>query len=92
MEPVENVSELTIAIAQHKIKNLFHYLPADDYLSGFQKWFEDRLTDWGKTAIRIGLVGITSAGKSTFINAMAGEDILPRGAQPTSGVLVICRR
>jgi GTPase SAR1 family protein len=91
MEPVENVSELTIAIAQYKIKELFKYLPTPEYLTGFQKWFDDRMADWEKTAMRIGLVGITSAGKSTFINAMAGEDILPRGAQPTSGVLVICR-
>ena len=90
--PSSPVTMELLAQAIVRVKKVFAYLPSADYLTGFQKWLRDRTVDWEKTALRIGLVGITSAGKSTFINALAGEDILPRGAQPTSGILVVCRR
>lgn len=67
-------------------------LPTANYLDNFNEWLLKRIDDWNQNSLRIGLVGITSAGKSTFINALAGEDILPRGAQPTSGILVVCRK
>lgn len=82
----------TLTEALSKVSELFKSLPDENYLSGFRKWLKDRTDDWAKTALRIGLVGITSAGKSTFINALAGEDILPRGARPTSGILVVCHK
>lgn len=89
---VQNAPNMeTLGLALRKIRALFLHLPTMDYLMGFQQWIKDRIADWEKTALRIGLVGITSAGKSTFVNALAGEDILPRGAQPTSGLLVVCR-
>ena len=87
---VPKVDKLKEALV--RVKLLFGALPTPDYLDGFQKWLGDREREWQKTSLRVGLVGITSAGKSTFINALSGEDILPRGAQPTSGILVVCRR
>lgn len=86
------VDENILSIALQKVKGLFFQVPAANYMEGFQLWLKDRMKDWENTALRIGVVGITSAGKSTFVNALAGEDILPRGAQPTSGVLVVCRK
>ena len=87
---VPKVDKLKEALV--RVKLIFGTLPTPGYLDGFQKWLADREREWEKTSLRVGLVGITSAGKSTFINALAGEDILPRGAQPTSGILVVCRR
>ncbi|WP_372366198.1 dynamin family protein [Candidatus Uabimicrobium sp. HlEnr_7] len=83
----------TLKTAIEKLKNLEKgELPTSTYLDNFSSWLSNRVDDWEKNFLRIGLVGITSAGKSTFINALAGEDILPRGAQPTSGILVVCRK
>jgi putative protein kinase ArgK-like GTPase of G3E family len=91
-EKMPLISMNTLSDALNKVQGIFQNLPSPDYLDGFQKWLKNRTEEWEKTALRVGIVGITSAGKSTFVNALAGEDILPRGAQPTSGVLVVCRR
>ncbi len=91
--PNKSAGQEELAEAITKIKELVNSsLPQEGYFDGFKSWLQDRTNDWVKTSLRIGLVGITSAGKSTFVNALAGEDILPRGAQPTSGVLVMCRK
>lgn len=42
--------------------------------------------------IRVGFIGVTSAGKSTMINALLGEEILPAEARPSSSQLVSCRK
>lgn len=39
---------------------------------------------------RIGVIGVTSSGKSTLINSLMGESILPYGACPSSSQLVRC--
>ena len=39
---------------------------------------------------RLGVIGVTSSGKSTLINAFLGEDLLPRGARPSSSQIVSC--
>lgn len=41
--------------------------------------------------LRVGTVGITSSGKSTFINALMGEPLLPEETRATSNLLVHCR-
>jgi len=40
--------------------------------------------------IRVGLIGITSSGKSTLINALLGEKLLPQKVKPSSNILVVC--
>lgn len=40
------------------------------------KWLEDRKIKWDKNKIRVGIIGITSSGKSTLINAILGKEIL----------------
>lgn len=40
--------------------------------------------------IRVGLIGITSSGKSTLINALLGEYLLPQKVKPSSNILVVC--
>ncbi len=39
---------------------------------------------------RIGIIGVTSSGKSTLINSFLGESVLPSGVRPSSSQLVRC--
>lgn len=63
-----------------------------DYFSNDIKWFQDRLVYWQNNYIRVGLIGVTSSGKSTLLNALFGEELLPVKVRPSSGVLVTCSR
>ncbi|MBQ9564423.1 MAG: dynamin family protein [Synergistaceae bacterium] len=40
----------------------------------------------------VGVVGLTSSGKSTFINAMMGERLLPEETRATTNLMILCRR
>lgn len=42
--------------------------------------------------LRIAVVGVTSSGKSTFINGLLGEPLLPEESIATTNVPVICRQ
>ncbi|MFP7473390.1 dynamin family protein [Niallia taxi] len=55
-------------------------------------WLNDRLSIWKNNYIRVGLVGVTSSGKSTLLNAILGEDILPTAVRPSSGTLITCSK
>ncbi len=46
----------------------------------------------GGTELEVGVVGITSSGKSTFINAMMGERLLPEETRATTNLVVRCRK
>lgn len=39
---------------------------------------------------RLGVIGVTSSGKSTMINALLGEELLPVAVKPSSSQLVSC--
>lgn len=45
---------------------------------------------WEKDKIRVGVIGITSTGKSTLINAILGEELLSVAVRPSSNQLVSC--
>ncbi len=53
-------------------------------------WIQRREQDWSSDRIRVGVVGVTSSGKSTLINAILGKDILSSAIAPSSGQLVCC--
>ena len=53
-------------------------------------WIHSRKDDWKDDKIRVGIIGDTSSGKSTMINAILGMDILSSAVVPSSGVLVCC--
>lgn len=54
------------------------------------RWIESRKNDWDFDRIRVGVIGVTSSGKSTLINAILGTDILSSAIAPSSGQLVCC--
>lgn len=53
-------------------------------------WIRARKKDWEDDKIRVGVIGDTSCGKSTMINAILGMNILSSAVVPSSGVLVCC--
>jgi len=61
-------------------------------LSSRTAQFEPLLRAAGRTELTVGVVGITSSGKSTLINAMMGERLLPEETRATTNVTVLCRK
>ena len=54
-----------------------------EWINSWQKlWMSDR--------IRVGVIGVTSSGKSTLINAILGDDLLSVAVRPSSSQLVSC--
>lgn len=54
------------------------------------KWLEDRKIKWNKNKIRVGIIGITSSGKSTLINAILGKKILSTAVAPSTNRMTSC--
>ena len=55
-------------------------------------WLEERLAIWERQEWRVALIGITSSGKSTLVNALLSNKLLPAKVRPTSNSLVVCRQ
>ena len=53
-------------------------------------WLDTRQKSWETDRIRVGVVGVTSSGKSTLINALLGDDLLSVAVRPSSSQLVSC--
>ncbi len=43
-------------------------------------------------SLKLGLIGVTSSGKTALMNALIGEKLLPEGTKPTTNVAVYVRR
>ena len=52
--------------------------------------FHNRKTQAESNRYRLGVIGVTSCGKSTMINSLLGEFLLPAVARPSSSQLVSC--
>ena len=44
-----------------------------------------------ETSITIGIAGLTSSGKSSFMNALLGERLIPEQTRATTNIPIICR-
>lgn len=51
---------------------------------------KERKRRFKENKYRLGVIGVTSSGKSTMINALLGEELLPVAAKPSSSQLVSC--
>ncbi len=54
--------------------------------------YREKREDCRRDRLRIGVIGITSSGKSTFLNALIGRPLLPEQSKATTNLLVSCRR
>ena len=54
-------------------------------------FFEKKIEQWNNSSWRVGLIGITSSGKSTLVNGLLGEDLLPSHVKPSSNCLIMTR-
>src|SRR5471030_545486 len=52
------------------------------------EWFEDRKNIFKDDIIRVAIMGITSSGKSTLVNALLGEKMLPMAIRPSSSIII----
>lgn len=75
----ENISFLKNLIVNHVVEML-----PDRVRKDFLSEIESIERRWKRTDLTIGLIGGFSSGKSTLINALLGEEILPSGAVPTT--------
>lgn len=64
---------------------------AQDHFAMDLAWLEDRERIWTEQRLRIGVLGITSSGKSTLVNALMDKRLLPDAVRPSSNTLVLCR-
>lgn len=62
----------------------------DNYFKADIEIFAKIKENFDNGIIRVGLIGITSSGKSTLINAFLGEQLLPQKVKPSSNILVVC--
>jgi GTPase SAR1 family protein len=62
-----------------------------EYFSAELDWLNRREKQWKDASFRIGLLGVTSAGKSTLVNALLDEKLLPDAVRPSSNSLVVCK-
>lgn len=52
------------------------------------EWLEERKNAYKDNIIRIAIIGVTSSGKSTLVNAILGEKILPMAIRPSSSIII----
>lgn len=58
--------------------------------AGDINWIDAWVKLWSSDRIRVGVIGVTSSGKSTLINALLGDDLLSVAVRPSSSQLVSC--
>lgn len=56
------------------------------------RWFDDREKQIENNTVRIAIMGITSSGKSTLVNAIIGESLLPIAIKPSSSIIITCSK
>jgi GTPase SAR1 family protein len=71
---------------------LVDLLPHKKLLSSLFAYFEQCKRTWSTRTWRVGLLGITSCGKSTLVNGMFGLKIIPARVKPSSNRLILSRR
>ena len=85
MESELQIIEKVISILSRNTKCKDRYAPE-------LKNFSERKGRAKYNRYRLGVIGVTSSGKSTMINSLLGEFLLPAVARPSSSQLVSCFR
>lgn len=74
------------------LSELINILSIDDSFNNEIKELYKTKERIDQDIIRVGVLGVTSAGKSTLINSLLGEELLPAEAKPSSSQLVSCKK
>ncbi len=76
------------------VNKLIGLLTEDEEIQSFYSdklnWAISRKNDWEQDKVRVGIIGVTSSGKSTLINALLATNVLSSAIAPSSGQLVCC--
>ncbi len=56
------------------------------------KHLQEKNEQWNSASWRVGLIGITSSGKSTLVNGLLGEQLLPSAVKPSTNCLIMIRK
>lgn len=56
------------------------------------QWLEDRREYASVNKVKVAIIGVTSSGKSTLVNALLGEKILPVSIKPSSSIVITCSK
>ena len=78
------------------IKDIKGVLEKNDYIKKRYEhdlnWLSEREKQINNNTIRIAIMGITSSGKSTLVNAIIGESLLPIAIKPSSSIIITCSK
>ena len=78
------------------IKEIRNVLEKDEYRKNRYEndieWFKNREKIADGNIIRIAIIGVTSSGKSTLVNSILGEKILPIAIKPSSSIIITCSK
>lgn len=78
------------------IKEIRNVLEKDEYRKSRYandiEWFKNREKVTDGNLIRVAIIGVTSSGKSTLVNAILGEKILPTVIKPSSSIIITCSK
>lgn len=83
------ISPLTVITKIHHYLN--HSEPLRTHFAHELLWLTERERIWREQKLRIGIIGITSAGKSTLVNSLINQRLLPHAVRPSSNTLVLCQ-
>lgn len=81
---LQNLLSEILGLLSNSVQLKYHF-------KGEIEWLSERRYRWKTQAWTVGLIGITSSGKSTLINALLRSKYLPASVRPTSNRLVRCR-
>lgn len=87
MEIQEHTESLSV---HHTVQSLEKTMEIIKDLPGFQSYIKEltrKQTKLQERSVTIALFGAFSAGKSSFANALLGENVLPSSPQPTTAVI-----
>lgn len=85
---VSNMKEIILAKNVQKI--LSDSESRIERYSSDREWLEKWIQLWISDRIRVGVIGVTSSGKSTLINSLLGDNLLSVAVRPSSSQLVSC--
>ena len=74
------------------LNGAFRSLSATGLFAARTSQLETLLNGAGRVELEVGIVGITSSGKSSLINALMGERLLPEETRATTNLVVRCRK